>query len=189
MGARQGHRQEYLKRQKFAMSHICPHCNYVRKASDSVPDWQCPACEKAYSKASNPLPPDSLRIYGPAVASERSGGIGKYLLVLLMLGAAFWFGRPLMQARDVHVAAVSANQPEVILYATDWCGYCKLTREFFHANGIRYTEQDIEKSSAALAERQKLGGNGIPVIVVGDKVIKGYSEGELRQILRPWLKG
>ena len=171
------------------MSRICPHCNYARKASDSVPDWQCPACERAYSKVGNPLPPESLRIYGPAVAPQRSGGSGKILLVLLVLGAAFWFGRPFMQARDSHATAASANQPEVILYATDWCGYCKMTREFFLTNGIRYTEQDIEKSSAALAEHQKLGGHGVPVIVVGDRVINGYSEGELRQTLRPWLKG
>ena len=171
------------------MSQICPHCNYARKTSDNVPDWQCPACEKAYSKASNPLPPESLRVYGPAVPAERGTGLGKLLLILLVLGSALWFGRPLMQQRGALPAAVSANQPEVILYATDWCGYCKMARDFFDHNGIRYTEHDIEKSTTALNEREKLGGSGVPVIVVGDKVINGYNEGELRHNLRSWLKG
>ena len=172
------------------MSQICPHCNYARKADDSAPDWQCPSCEKAYAKAGGAMPPEGLRQYGPATAQESRGGMGKWLLVLLAFGAAFWFGRPLLQHHGAPtVAASSASQPEVLLYATDWCGYCKMTREFFAASGINYTEHDIEKSSAALAARKKLGGQGVPVIVIGDTVIQGWNEGELRQVLGPWIKG
>ena len=172
------------------MSQICPHCNYARQADDHAPDWQCPSCEKAYAKAGSSLSPESLRQYGPATP-ERSGGMGKWLLVLLAFGAAFWFGRPLLQHRGAPavLAVASAEQPEVVLYATDWCGYCKKTREFFAANGIRYTEHDIEKSSTALSEHKKLGGNGVPLIVVGGEVINGWNEGSLRQLLGPWIKG
>ena len=28
----------------------CPKCSYVRKASDTVPDWKCPACGVVYDK-------------------------------------------------------------------------------------------------------------------------------------------
>lgn len=170
------------------MSRICPHCNHARQSAASVPDWQCPACEKAYDKVGSPLPPPAFRQY--AAPAERRGGAGKWLLVVLAFGAAFWFGRPLLQAPvGPAVAAASTGQPEVVLYSTEWCGYCKLTREFFAANGIRYTERDIEKSSAALAEHRKLGGRGVPLIVVDDAVIKGYSEPALRQSLAPWLRG
>lgn len=171
------------------MSRICPHCNYARQSTDNAPDWQCPSCEKAYVKAGSPLPPENLVQYGPNVA-ERSGGMGKWLLILLLLGAAFWFGRPLLQQRHAQAAvSASASQPEVVLYATEWCGYCKMAREFFAANGISYREQDIEKSSTALAEHKKLGGNGVPLIVVGDERIMGYNEAALRQVLKPWIKG
>jgi len=171
------------------MSRICPHCNYARKPDDTAPDWQCPACEKAYVKAGSPLPPQGLREYGPNVPPARRSGAGRWLLVLLAFGAAFWFGSPLLQQRSSPIATASASQPEVRLYATEWCGYCKMTREFFAANGIRYTEYDIEKSSEALKEHRKLGGNGVPLIVVGDDVIKGWNEGALRQLLAPWVKG
>ena len=171
------------------MSQICPHCNYARKSSDTAPDWQCPACEKAYAKGGNSLPPEGFRQYGAAVA-PRQGGAGKWLLLLLVLGVAFWFGRPLLEQHSAQAAAaVAASQPEVLLYATDWCGYCKASREFFAANGIRYVEHDIEKSSQALAEHKKLGGNGVPLIVVGGEVVNGYNEGALRQLLGPWIKG
>ena len=28
----------------------CPACNYTRQATDNVPDWECPKCQKAYNK-------------------------------------------------------------------------------------------------------------------------------------------
>lgn len=174
------------------MSQICPHCNHARKASDNAPDWQCPACEKAYGKAGGSLPPEGFRQYSAAAAPApaSSGGIGKWLLLLLVLGAAFWLARPYWQQRNVAAEmALSANQPEIQLYATEWCGYCKASRDFFQANGIRYTEHDIEKSSVALSEHKKLGGNGVPLIVVGDEVIRGWNEGRLRELLKPWLRG
>lgn len=172
------------------MSQICPHCNYARQAADHAPDWQCPSCARAYAKVGNPLPPESRRQYGPAAAPERRAGAGKWLAVLLVLGAVFWFGGPLLQQRSAQAAvAEAASQPEVVLYSTEWCGYCKAAREFFDASGIRYIEHDIEKSSTALAEHRKLGGRGVPLVVVGDDVVKGYNEPALRQLLGPWIKG
>lgn len=112
------------------------------------------------------------------------------MVILLLLGSLVWFGRPYWQGKSAEEAQrLALSQPEVILYATDWCGYCKAARVFFDANGIRYSERDIEKSSVALAEHAKLGGNGVPLIVVGDDVIKGYNEGTLRQLLGRWLRG
>lgn len=32
----------------------CPRCSYVRKPSDTNPDWQCPSCGVAYAKADDP---------------------------------------------------------------------------------------------------------------------------------------
>ena len=172
------------------MSQICPHCNYARQAADQAPDWQCPSCAKAYAKAGGSLPPEGLRQYA-AVTPERRGGMGKWLLVGLAVGAAVWFGRPLLHHRGevAAMASASTEQPEVVLYATSWCGYCKMTREFFAANGIRYTEQDIEQSSTAYKAHRNLGGNGVPLVVVGDQVIKGWNEPALRQMLGPWIKG
>jgi len=30
---------------------VCPKCQYKRTAADNGPDWQCPSCGVAYSKA------------------------------------------------------------------------------------------------------------------------------------------
>ena len=51
-------------------------------------------------------------------------------------------------------ASAGATRPEVKMYSTDWCGYCRQARQFFARQGIRYTEHDVEKSPAARDEYQ-----------------------------------
>ncbi len=72
-----------------------------------------------------------------------------------------------------------AYSGEVILYATDWCGYCKKTRELFEENNIPYYEYDIEKSTEGSRQHKALGGNGVPVIVIDGTVIKGYNRSKI----------
>ena len=171
------------------MPQICPHCRHVRKADEVAPDWQCPACERAYVKGGDSrfdgLPGSSRHA---SVAPVRSaGGLGKWLLLLVAVGAAFWFFR-LTSLDTAKPEADRYAQPDVVLYATSWCGYCKAAREFFSANGIEYTELDIERSSVAKEGHRELGGGGVPVVVVGDTVIRGFNQAELRRALGPWLK-
>lgn len=64
---------------------------------------------------------------------------------------------------------------EVVLYATEWCGYCSKTRSLFAEQGIAYREADIEKSGAARQAYEKLGGRGVPVIDIRGTVIHGYN--------------
>ncbi|MCW8945176.1 MAG: DUF4124 domain-containing protein [Sedimenticola sp.] len=68
------------------------------------------------------------------------------------------------------------NSKKVIMYSTSWCGYCKNAKRFFKAKGIVFTEYDIEKSAAAKKAYDKLGGRGVPVILVGQSRMNGFSE-------------
>ena len=70
---------------------------------------------------------------------------------------------------------VPGSGPGVTMYATTWCGYCKKAREYFAAKGIRYTEVDVEKSPEGERRWKELGGKGVPLIVVGTKVMRGFS--------------
>lgn len=63
---------------------------------------------------------------------------------------------------------------EVVLYATAWCSYCRKTREFLKAKGIKFREYDIEKSQEGRRQHTALGGGGVPVLVVNGKVVRGY---------------
>lgn len=72
----------------------------------------------------------------------------------------------------------------VILYATDWCGYCRQTRTFLADKGIPYTEFDIEKSEEGRRQYDALGVRGVPVLNVNGKIIKGYDPKEILAALR-----
>ena len=97
----------------------------------------------------------------------------KKLIFLALLGLTlenwdridhFVFNRP-----DYSIAG-----NEVILYATEWCGYCQKTRELFKENNISFVEYDIEKSERRRKEHKRLGGRGIPLLKINGKIIHGY---------------
>ena len=63
----------------------------------------------------------------------------------------------------------------VVLYATEWCGYCAKTRVFFADKGIDYEEFDVERSAEGRSGYERLGRGGVPIVVINDEaVIRGY---------------
>jgi glutaredoxin len=171
------------------MTQICPKCNYVRKPTDEAPEWQCPSCQIAYVKASSDSSNAAhARITPIAIRQTPSSGNIKWIVIAVVLGAGLWIIKPAHHHHKAHVmSAAAAAQPAVILYGTTWCGYCAAARTFFKENDIKFTDMDVESSSQAYEEHKKLGGNGVPLIVIGDEVINGYSEEHMRQLLGPWL--
>jgi len=82
----------------------------------------------------------------------------------------------LVAAAPARADTAAPPSPQVVMYATDWCGYCARARAYFEENGIAYTELDIDKSHAAHAQFKRLGGRGVPLILVGRERVNGFSE-------------
>ncbi|MFL0811298.1 MAG: glutaredoxin family protein [Agarilytica sp.] len=78
----------------------------------------------------------------------------------------------------------SGGTSPVIMYSTAWCGYCKKAKRYFRKKGITFTEYDIEKNRAAKAEYDRIGGSGVPVILVGNKRLNGFSEASFERMYR-----
>jgi glutaredoxin len=70
----------------------------------------------------------------------------------------------------------------VVMYSTSWCGYCKKARKHFEQNKIPYQEYDIEKSKQAARDYKKLKGRGVPVILIGDRRMNGFSANKFDKI-------
>lgn len=66
--------------------------------------------------------------------------------------------------------------PAVVMYSTDWCGYCAKARAYFAENGIAYVDHDIDTSAAAGAAFRRHGGRVVPLIFVGSQRLDGFSE-------------
>ncbi len=83
-------------------------------------------------------------------------------------------------------ASVAQNysQAKVVMYATQWCGYCKQTRRFLDSKGIAYREYDIEKSEEGRKAYEALGGRGIPLIDVNGTLIRGFAPDDILAALK-----
>ena len=77
--------------------------------------------------------------------------------------------------------APSASK-QVVMYGTTWCGYCAKARSYFQARNISFQDWDIESSPTAKSEYDALQGKGVPLIVVGDTVMSGFSEARFDQL-------
>ena len=64
----------------------------------------------------------------------------------------------------------------MILYSTARCGYCRKARAYFKAHGIAFTDYDVETSTEGQRDYRRMGARGVPVILVGDKRMVGFSE-------------
>ncbi len=71
---------------------------------------------------------------------------------------------------------------KVVMYSTSWCGYCKKARRYFERNNITFVEYDIERNRRAKAEYDRLGGRGVPVILVGTRRMNGFSVDGFKRI-------
>jgi glutaredoxin-like YruB-family protein len=92
---------------------------------------------------------------------------------------------PATTNKVVSSAPVSTAQPAppknvrftgtVELYVTSWCGYCKKAQKYLTERGVPFVAYDIEKDSAANLRHKQLGGNGVPLIIIGANKMSGFS--------------
>ena len=85
-----------------------------------------------------------------------------------------------VETSDFKTAALE----KVVLYTTQRCGYCKKAKRYLKANNIRYTEYDVETNRKGQRDFKKLKATGVPVILVGDQRMNGFSEGKMQAMLR-----
>lgn len=72
--------------------------------------------------------------------------------------------------------------PEVTIYSTTWCAFCKTEKQWLDKLGIPYIAKDIEEDKAAYDELMaKNGGNfqGVPVTDVGGELVLGFDRPKL----------
>lgn len=75
---------------------------------------------------------------------------------------------------------IASYGDSVVLYSTSWCGYCEKTRQELAKHGIEYIEHDIETSSVGREQYDALNGSGIPLLILGGKVIRGYDSASIK---------
>ncbi|HEY4480404.1 MAG TPA: glutaredoxin family protein [Candidatus Paceibacterota bacterium] len=74
---------------------------------------------------------------------------------------------------------------KVTIYSTPTCHFCHMAKEFFKEKGIKYSEYDV---LADVAKRQEMmdksGQLGVPVIVIDEKVVVGFNQPQVEELLK-----
>ena len=81
------------------------------------------------------------------------------------------------------------SKPQVTIYTTLSCVYCKMAKEFFAKNNVSYEEKNVVEDVAARNEMiTKSGQMGVPVIQVNQRngqtaIIVGFDQARLKEAL------
>lgn len=84
------------------------------------------------------------------------------------------------------------SNPHVVMYSTNFCGYCNRARSLLQGKGVAVTEIKVDEDNAQRETMlQRSGGRRtVPQIFIGDRHVGGYDElaaleraGELDKLL------
>lgn len=66
----------------------------------------------------------------------------------------------------------------VQVYTTAWCRDCRAAKQFLEANGIAYTEVNVDADPAASAEvLRRVGKRAVPQLVIDGEWFQPYTPG------------
>ncbi|KHF39499.1 glutaredoxin family protein [Halalkalibacter okhensis] len=71
---------------------------------------------------------------------------------------------------------------QVIVYSTDGCVECNYVKQMLQDKGVSFEVRDVMASEEYQKEVEKFGFMGVPVTVVGEQAIKGFTP-ELEQLI------
>ena len=73
--------------------------------------------------------------------------------------------------------------PRITLYTTRSCPNCRKAKHYLQQRGLRFQELDVKHSPRAQKEFARLGGRGVPLIMVGDQQFSGFNPQQLKTAL------
>jgi glutaredoxin-like protein NrdH len=82
-----------------------------------------------------------------------------------------------------------SGTPHVQIYSLSTCSHCKAAKKFLADCTVKYTFVDVdllkgEERAAILEDVKKFNPRcSFPTVIIGDKVIVGYKENEIKEAL------
>ncbi len=77
---------------------------------------------------------------------------------------------------------------KVVMYTATWCGICKKAEKYFRKNKISYVAYDVEKSRIGKMDFKLLKGRSVPVLIIGDKRMNGFTVSRFERLYKAQMK-
>jgi glutaredoxin len=73
----------------------------------------------------------------------------------------------------------------VVMYMTDWCGYCKKASQYIRSTGAGLIEHNIDRDQSKKDEMKKKSGGStaVPLIDIDGTIIRGFSQTAIKAAL------
>jgi len=74
--------------------------------------------------------------------------------------------------------------PAVTIYSTPTCHFCHAAKEYFTEHKVQFTDHNVASDLEKRKEMIDLSGQmGVPVIVIGDRMIIGFDQPRIAELL------
>lgn len=71
----------------------------------------------------------------------------------------------------------TASHPRIVMYESNWCGYCRAARRLLAAKGWNYDSRIVDGDAALRAEmQQRSGRTSVPQIFFADHHVGGFDD-------------
>ncbi|MDO8664783.1 MAG: glutaredoxin domain-containing protein [Candidatus Liptonbacteria bacterium] len=75
--------------------------------------------------------------------------------------------------------------PKVTIYTTPSCVYCRMAKDFFQKNSVKYVELNVVHDEKAREDMIKKSRQlGVPVIDVDGEIFVGFDQSGLKKALK-----
>ena len=72
----------------------------------------------------------------------------------------------------------------VTIYSTPYCVFCKMAKEFFKKNNVKYKEIDVSSDEKGLQHMVDISKQmAVPVITIDKEIMVGFNESKLKKTL------
>ncbi len=76
------------------------------------------------------------------------------------------------------------KQPRITLYSSSGCCHCRQLKAWLKQHELPFREFDIQRNARAFKDFHRLGGRGVPLLLVGGQKIQGFNASKLPAQLR-----
>lgn len=109
-------------------------------------------------------------------------------MLALVLGAGYALPEPGQLVKPDYIAGdFKAFYPDartrVVIYGTNSCPYCAEARAYLRQRNIAFADVDVNDAAKGRRDYTALGGQVVPLILIGERRLDGYNEKAIEDAL------